>query len=172
MVAAGCMGSGSSGARLARRLRRTAGFTMTELLVAIAITAILAAIAVPAFSQLTASQRAKTVSAELFQSLLKTRSEAIKRNANVTVSFVSGGWVNGWQVLDPANAANILDSRGAASGVTISGPSGVTYRPSGRVQGTSAPSFLVTAVSGSTQVYECISVELTGRPYLVAAPTC
>ena len=42
------------------------------------------------FSALFASQRAKTAASELFSSLLKTRSEAIKRNANVTVSPLTG----------------------------------------------------------------------------------
>ena len=145
---------------------------MIELLTVMGITGILAVIAVPSFSSLTASQRAKTVAAELFESLLKTRSEAIKRNASVTVSPNSGAWVNGWQVLDPVNAANVLDSRGAATAVTITGPSAVTYRASGRVLAGSAASFLVTATAGSSIIYECISVDLTGRPYLVAASTC
>jgi type IV fimbrial biogenesis protein FimT len=145
---------------------------MVELAVTMAITAILATIAVPAFSSLTATQRAKTVSSELFESLLKARSEAIKRNLNVTVSPNAGGWVSGWQTPDPANAANILDTRGAASGVTIAGPVSVTYRPSGRVLAGAAPSFLVTATAGMSTTYQCMSVDLTGRPYVVAASTC
>jgi type IV fimbrial biogenesis protein FimT len=151
---------------------------MIELLVSVAITAILATVAVPSFSGLIANQRAKTVTSELFGSLLKTRSEAIKRNASVTLSPTNaGGWVSGWRVLDLNG--NVLDTRGASTGVTIAGPGGnpapvlITYRPSGRLAtGSAAPSFLVTATAGWSTTNQCVSVDLTGRPYIVAASTC
>ena len=148
------------------------GFTLIELLVTIAITAILATIAVPSFSNLITMQRAKTVSAELFETLLETRSEAIKRNADITMTCNPGGCVNGWNILDPANVGQAIDSRGAAAGVTITGPNSLVFRPSGRVLGTTPPMFLITATSGTSVMVECISVDLTGRPYLVAASTC
>ena len=152
--------------------RSSSGFTMIEVLVALAIAGILAALAAPAFSDLIASQRAKAVASELYVTLLKARSEAVTRNANVTLSPKTGGWQGGWQILDPANASRVLDDRGAASGATISGPAGVTYQGSGRVQGNSAPSFLITTTSGSTAKYQCVSVELSGRPYMKAGSTC
>ena len=154
------------------RRRRSAGFTLTELLIAISIAAILATVAVPAFSSLIASQRAKTAASELFASLQKTRSEAIMRNANVTVSPLAGGWNTGWQILDPLNAGNVLESHGAVVNVTMTGPLGVTYRPSGRVLAGAAPSFLIKTTSGSSTNYECISISLSGRPYEQAASTC
>jgi type IV fimbrial biogenesis protein FimT len=148
---------------------------MVELLVTLAIATILTTVAVPSFSGLIASQRAKTAGSELFASLLKTRSEAIKRNANVTVSPLAGAWNQGWQILDPANAANVLESHGAVAGVTITpvGPAGgVTYRPSGRVLAGGTASFLITTTSGSSTIYQCISLNLSGRPYMQAAQTC
>ena len=152
--------------------RGAAGFTLTELLIAMGVAAILGTIAVPSFSSLMASQRAKTAASELFASLLKTRSEAIMHNANVTVSPLAGTWNTGWQILDPVNPRNVLDSHGALVNVTIAGPVGVTYRPSGRVLAGAAPSFLITTTSGSSINYECISVDLSGRPYEQAAPAC
>src|SRR5207245_8801902 len=77
---------------------RVAGFTMTELMVTVAIAAILTSVAVPAFSTLIASQRAKTFSSALYATLAKTRSEAITLNGNVTLNPAAGGWGNGWQM--------------------------------------------------------------------------
>jgi type IV fimbrial biogenesis protein FimT len=147
---------------------------MVELLVTIAIATILTTVAVPSFSGLIASQRAKTAASELFATLLAARSNAIKLNANVTVSPLAGGWNHGgWQILDPAN--NVLESHGAVAGVTITplpALSTVTYRPSGRVTATSATSFLVTTTSGSTTNYQCISLNLSGRPSQQAVNAC
>jgi type IV fimbrial biogenesis protein FimT len=154
--------------------RSSTGFTMVELLITIAIATILATIAIPSFSGLIASQRAKTAASELFASFLTARSDAIVRNANVTVSPLAGGWANGgWQILDPAN--NVLDSHGAVAGVTITlipAGSTVTFRPSGRVLAGSTTSFVVTTVSGSTTNNQCISLNLSGRPSQQASNAC
>jgi type IV fimbrial biogenesis protein FimT len=155
------------------RDRSCTGFTLIELAVTISVAALLITIAVPSFSRLAASQRAKAAASELYASLLQTRAEAIMRNANVAVSPVAGGWSSGWQILDPANPANVLESHGAVGSATIVGPAGgVTYRPSGRVQAGVAPSFLITTMSGSSTNYQCISLNLSGRPYMQAASTC
>jgi len=90
---------------------------MVELLVTIAIATILTTIAVPSFSGLIASQRAKTAASELFSSLLQARSDAIMLNANVTVSPLAGGWKLGWQILGPG--AVVLESHGAVPGVAM-----------------------------------------------------
>jgi type IV fimbrial biogenesis protein FimT len=144
---------------------------MVELLVTIAIATILATVAVPSFSGLIASQRAKTAASELFASFLAARSDAIARNANVTVSPLVGGWNQGWQILDPAN--NVLESHGALTNVAlIPQTGGVTFRPSGRVTTGSTSMFVITTTSGSSTNHQCISLNLSGRPYMTAANAC
>lgn len=146
------------------------GFSLVEMLVTISIVGILSAIALPSFSNVIANQRVKSVASELFASLLKARSEAITRNANVTLLPKSNQWVNGWQVLDSLNV--VLDDRRAVTNVTITGPSNVIYRPSGRLSGNNLPVFVMLATSGATQFYQCVSVDLGGRPYIKAASSC
>lgn len=143
---------------------------MVELLVTIAIATILATIAVPSFSGLIASQRAKTAASELFASFLTARSDAIALNANVTVSPLAGGWNQGWQILGPAG--KVLESHGALTNVAIPQTGGVTFRPSGRVQTLSTTMFVVTTTSGSTTNNQCISLNLSGRPSQQAANAC
>ncbi len=152
--------------------RNASGFTLFELVVAMAITAILVTIAIPSFSGLTAEERAKSASSELFESLLRTRSSAIKRDTNVSLTPDGGVWANGWEIVDPTNAANALDTHGPTAGVTITGPSSVTYRDSGRLQAGTEPVFVVSASGGGATYDLCISIDLTGRPYAATGTTC
>jgi type IV fimbrial biogenesis protein FimT len=156
-------------AGLARRTAR--GFTMTELVVTMAITAILVSVAVPAFNGLIATQRARVFASDLYATLAKTRSEAITLNNPVTLQANAGGWANGWQMLDANN--KVLDKHAAATAVTIVGPATVTYRASGRLPaGAVAPMFVISTTSGATVNYQCVSVDLGGRPYMAAAAAC
>lgn len=66
------------------------GFSLTETMIAASIVGILAAMAIPSFSA--TLERRKIISvAEAIQSDLRwARGEAIKRNANVTITFTDG----------------------------------------------------------------------------------
>jgi type IV fimbrial biogenesis protein FimT len=155
-----------------RGRRRERGFTMTELLVTVSVAAILATVAVPSFSGIVASQRGKTLASALYATLAKTRSEALTLNGNVTLQPKAGGWASGWQILDPNN--NVLDDYTAAAGITIVyvGPVPVTYRSSGRLPAGATPMFQISTTTGATVSYQCVSVDLSGRPYIAATPTC
>lgn len=90
--------------RMIRDTRR--GFTMIELMVAIAIAAILLAVGVPSFQSFIASSRLSTANNELVGAMALARSEAIRRGARVTVCKSAdsatctntGGWQQGWIV--------------------------------------------------------------------------
>jgi len=113
---------------------------------------------------------ARTLASSLYVTLNKTRSEAITLNSNVTLQPKPGGWSSGWQMLDPNN--NVLDDYTPAPGITIAGPAAVTYRSSGRLPAGVAPIFQITTTAGSTVNYQCVSVDLGGRPYMAAAQIC
>lgn len=154
------------------RARRNArGFTLTELIVTVSVAAILATVAVPSFNGIIATQRARTLAADLYVTIAKTRAEAISLNNNATLQPNAGGWANGWQILDVNN--NVLDNHAAATAVTVVGPAAVTYRASGRLPaGVAAPVFVISTTSGATVNYQCVSVDLGGRPYIKAAAAC
>jgi type IV fimbrial biogenesis protein FimT len=145
------------------RQRNAAGFTLIELMVTVSIVAILAVIAGPSLSSLIASQRIKAVAADLYVALSKARSEALKRNANVTLSpKTANTWQAGWKILDPSGTTTIED-HAAINGATIVGPADLTYRVSGRITAAAAPTFDITASGTST--HWCVTIELSGRPY-------
>ena len=141
---------------------------MLELLVVLAIVAILAAVAVPSFNTLILDLRIKTMADDIYASLIRTRSEAIKRNTNVTMSpTTAGSWQSGWIIADPNNAGSNLESHSGYTGLTATGPTSVTYQSSGRIQGAAVPAFNISAPGGST--IRCVSVDLSGHPYVKPA---
>jgi type IV fimbrial biogenesis protein FimT len=93
-------------------IRRAFGFTMIEMLMTIAIAAILTALAVPSFRYITNANRIASELNGLLGDLQLARSQAIKDGRTVTVCQSSDGssctnstsWQDGWIVFsDPTN---------------------------------------------------------------------
>lgn len=150
-------------------LKKAAGFTLVELMITLAIAGILATVALPSYRDFVRTQRVKSASFELVAALTLTRSEAIKRNANVVMTQASGGWQNGWTIswTDPAtSSATIIRNQAAYLGLTISDSAAVgsvTFRKDGRLDST-ATNFTVNSSPSSTNVTpRCISISLSGR---------
>ncbi len=91
-----------------------AGLTLIELMVTIAIAAILLAIAVPNLQNLFINNRLVTASNSFVASLNTARSEAIRRGASVSLrrnSTTSGDWGSaGWTMFVDSDADGTLDS--------------------------------------------------------------
>jgi len=108
-----------------------AGFTLVELLVVMAISAILAAAAIPSFNRFTTASRLSEASSALRGAIELARSEAIARAARVGVcrsvdpnaatpacstvaagAYPAGDWASGWIVYEkaPANAGDAFEA--------------------------------------------------------------
>lgn len=142
--------------------QRQRGLTLPELMTVLVIMAVLGAIAAPAYGNWVAAMRARATSTDLHTALTVARSEAIKRNAEITLAPAAGGWLAGWRIAAPGDAARLLHSHPAVAVASIEGPERVTYLANGRIKGSTLPEFEITAKTGGE--LRCVAVDLSGRP--------
>src|SRR3990167_8877400 len=106
---------------------REQGFTLIELIIALIIVGILVTMAVPVFNSFIQNHRISSSSDQLYYYLQYARSEAIKRSANIYISFNTGdSWCYGistGSACDCTTASNCnlgAVSYGAAGQLTLS----------------------------------------------------
>jgi type IV fimbrial biogenesis protein FimT len=136
------------------------GFTITELLIAVAILGIVTAMAMPDLSDFLVSQRIKTASYDLYADMVFSRSEAIKRNQNVTMSSIG---TSGWTIED-AGGVDIRKHPPFPGRIEITGPTTITFTRSGRQQAGDL-TFIIDDSEGNASIKRrCIYLDTSGRP--------
>jgi len=155
------------------------GFTLIELLVTISIVAILASLAVPAFNEAMLGGKLTSLANNFVASAQFARSEAIKRNAAVTLcassdgSTCTGAWKDGWVVR--AGGTVVYSQTKFPSGFVLSGNvTSISFQPTG-VGATAANLTLCRATPTIGSQQRTIQVSVTGRPdvaKVTGATTC
>jgi type IV fimbrial biogenesis protein FimT len=144
--------------------RRHCGFTLIELVVTVAIVAILVSLAAPSMRKIIDTQHVRSGADNLQTALLFARSEAIKRAVNVSVVPSGGKWTSGWAVQLPDNSVLRQQASLAGNLTQISGTT-ITYQVNGRV--TALPNPIKFETSDVTIAARCVKVDLSGRPSVV-----
>ncbi len=148
--------------------RGPSGFTMIELMVTVAVLALLAALAAPSMQKLVAAQKLRSASYDLVADFTLARSEALKRASTVQVTPTSSDWRNGWSVM---LGTTVLSQRNAiGTGLTATCPTATaSFDASGRF----SSSTLKFGFEDSFGRARCITLDPTGRPKSVtSACTC
>lgn len=153
---------------------RSEGFTLIEAMVTISVAAILMAIAVPSFNNATLTSRLRASASDLASSAHLARSEAIKRNAVVTMCMsadglsciTSGGWQQGWLV---RVGGTRLQHQAATSSpglkITAGSVTSIDFQPTGA--GATAAVFTVCRATPSAGSEErVVTIDATGRPWV------
>ncbi len=155
---------------MTRRNERLRGFTLVEMLVALAVLAVLLAIAAPSFTEASLPSKLRSTANSLVGAAQLARSEAIKRDAVVTLCVSANGatcgagnWSQGWIVVI---GGTVLQSvQGAPPGFRVTpagGSAALSFQPSG--VGATTETFTVcrsTPTVGSQE--RSVSVSAIGR---------
>ncbi|GAB2461151.1 hypothetical protein GCM10027082_09940 [Comamonas humi] len=138
------------------------GFTLIELMVTIAVLAIILTLAAPSFRQLLEAQRIRATAFDVVSDLILARSEALKRGATTTLTPAAGGWASGWSLT--VGTEEISKKNQVGGGVSFAtAPGSVSFNGSGRVSSSaSVVRFELRTSDASRQ--RCISLDPSGRP--------
>lgn len=132
---------------------RPQGFTLIELMVTIAVAAILLAIAAPSFTSIINSNRLTSAANEMVATLQAARMEAVRLNATVNVCTGCDGNTGSFVAFVDANKNGTADAgepiRVAAinPAVQLSGGTDLVFRPSGFGHAAAAPDGALLATS-------------------------
>jgi type IV fimbrial biogenesis protein FimT len=122
---------------LLRQGTRARGFTLLELMIALFLLAILATLAAVNFGSITGALRVRAAALDLSSDLAYARSEAVKRNADVTLARIGGEWATGWAITASGGAVTLRTRNALPSGLSTSSTTGTfVFDNAGRVGGT------------------------------------
>ncbi len=159
------------------------GFTLVEMLVGVAIVAILLGIAIPSYNEAILNMKLTSYANNLVASALLARSEAIKRNAVISMCVSptgtacgAGGWEQGWIVMcrssdsvncNPVGSGTIViqSQPATSSGWKITEASTLTtiaFQPTGTGATTATLKVCRASPLGSSE--RQVSISVTGRP--------
>lgn len=158
------------------------GFTLIELMITIAVLAVVIAIAAPSFTSVIQSNRTTALHHEILGALQLARSEAVKRRTDVIVCRSEDladcdkgtDWTDGWLIREVGG--DVVKVWDPVAGMALTGPDdGLIFRSSGMASGVTEdeddPDFTTTTSSCTAGTKYTIKISVTGSA-TVKKPGC
>lgn len=160
------------------RRGRSAGFTLVELVITIAIVAILSAIAAPAMTNFLADQAAAANADEFAAAVRFSRTEAIKRGRVVTMCASTtpsvdappcdgADWKTGWAITEPSGAVLRVQEGLRAVESADGSATTLTFAPNGIVTA-GGGDYVFLPLGGDEEKQRAVNVSATGRVRICA----
>lgn len=162
-----------------RGIATAAGFTLIEVMVTLAVIAVLATLSAPYFRDLMMANQLTSNANNLVLAALAGRVEAIKRNQQIRISALDASsagneWGPGLVVYvdnDASSTFTVGDEEirtisAVPSAHTVNGPNGVTgfgFLPSGEINSTSVPLVLQVCDNRSSETGRSVTITGTGQ---------
>jgi len=157
------------------RARYASGFTLIELMVSLAVASILLSFALPSFRSYIQDQRVRAGAESFFSALNLARSEAIKRNAAVTLAPRSGtDWSQGWKITATGISAPLQqDASRQDLAVTASATGNVVFTPTGRASSGASLTFTLCDSARSANIKRrVVQIDASGYASISQGSAC
>lgn len=167
-------------------MRKVSGFTLIEVMVVMALAAVLLSLAIPGLRGFLVNAARKEASTSLYSAFQRARSEAVVRNTQVEVCARSdtgdgtptcGGnsWQLGWVVRVVGSNTLLQVHKPVANFITITSPpaSSVRFEANGRLGSPIAGVVMgIGNASGVTGSLRCLRIERSGSVRLDENTSC
>ena len=127
-------------------MKKEAGLTLIELVSTMAVLAIVAAIAVPSFNMFISGNKKSAAVNQLTGAFAVARSEAVTRNARMTLSATGGDWAQGWTITATTSGTQVKVGPAIPQTVTVTntGPTTVEFNSDGTLRTALPAGFTIT----------------------------